>query len=140
MKIDWRKFWRENWLTLLVLLGLTIAYLVLRTPGDHFTSREEVLSILHDGTPTVVEFYSNHCSVCLISKPKVDEMEARLAGKAEVLRLNVMEQPGRDLAIELGVRATPTFFVFDGEGKIIGVTVGSPDVEALIGMAEGRTP
>ncbi len=140
MKIDWGKLWKENWLTIIVLAVLAVGYIILRTPGDQFTSREEILTILHDGKPTVVEFYSNHCSVCLLSKPKVDEIEQRLAGEAEVLRLNVMEQPGRDLAIELGVRATPTFFVFDGEGHIVGVTVGSPDVDEIVQMARGTQP
>ncbi len=140
MKIDWVKLWKENWLTIIVLAVLAVGYIILRTPGDQFASREEIIAVLTDGKPTVVEFYSNHCSVCLLSKPKVDEIEQQLAGEAEVLRLNVMEQPGRDLAIELGVRATPTFFVFDGEGRIIGTTVGSPDVDEIVQMARGTQP
>ena len=137
MKIDWGKLWRENWLTILVLIGFAAAYILLQTPGDTFGSTEEIVALLNDGTPTVVEFYSNHCSVCLISKPKVDEIETRLEGKARVLRLNVMEEAGRDLAIELGVRATPTFFIFDGHGHIVQVSVGSPDVEAIVNAVEG---
>ncbi len=137
MKVDWGKLWKENWLTFIVLAVLAVGYIVLRTPGDRFASREEIIAVLRDGRPTVIEFYSNHCSVCLLSKPKVDEIEQRLAGEAEVLRLNVMEQPGRDLAIELGVRATPTFFVFDGEGRVALVTVGTPDVEQIVGAVEG---
>ncbi len=136
MKIDWRKLWAENWLTFLVLVALAIGYILLRTPGDHFTAKEEIIAELRNGTPTVVEFYSNHCSICLLSKPKVDEIERRLEGTAQVLRLNVMEGPGRELAIDLGVRATPTFFVFDGHGHIVQVSVGAPDVESILATVE----
>ncbi len=41
-----------------------------RTPGDTFASVEELESGLMTGKPTVVEFYSNTCSICLVSKPK----------------------------------------------------------------------
>jgi hypothetical protein len=53
------KILRENWLLLLVLAGILIAFLALRTPGSAVASVEEVDAILRNGQPTLVEFYSN---------------------------------------------------------------------------------
>ena len=53
------KIMRENWLILLVIGGIVVAFLVLRTPGSAVASVEEVDAILQNGQPTFVEFYSN---------------------------------------------------------------------------------
>jgi hypothetical protein len=50
---------RENWLILLVLGAIAVAFVALRTPGSDIASIAEVDAILADGQPTFVEFYSN---------------------------------------------------------------------------------
>lgn len=50
---------RENWLFLLVLGGIVVAFMFLRTPASAVGSLAEVDAILQDGQPTLVEFYSN---------------------------------------------------------------------------------
>lgn len=50
---------RENWLVLLVVGAILIAFLVLRTPGTQVASLAEVDALLQAGQPTLVEFYSN---------------------------------------------------------------------------------
>ena len=50
---------RENWLLLLIVGAVAIAFLALRTPSSDVASLEEVDAILTDGQPTLVEFYSN---------------------------------------------------------------------------------
>ncbi|HSR33818.1 MAG TPA: hypothetical protein VLY63_24905 [Anaerolineae bacterium] len=50
---------RENWLLLLVVGGLVVAFAVLRTPASAVSSVAEVDAILQNGQPTLVEFYSN---------------------------------------------------------------------------------
>ncbi len=135
-KSKWRVFWDENWLTIVVVLVLAGAYVFLRTPGDAFASVDEVEALLTDGQPTVIEFYSNSCSICLVSKPRVDRLEADIAGQADLLRLNVKADVGRRLASSWGVRGVPTFFVFDGAGDVIYAQAGAPDIEALQGAVE----
>ncbi len=127
----WRVFLKENWLTLLFVLILAGAYIVLRTPGDTFASREILQATLGAGTPTVIEFYSNQCSICLISKPKVDQLEKNLKGQASLLRLSVKDEVGRAQALQWGVRGVPTFFVLDGKGEIVYAQAGAPDVTAI---------
>jgi hypothetical protein len=50
---------RENWLFLLLIGGVLVAFLVLRTPGSAVASVDEVDALLQGGQPTLVEFYSN---------------------------------------------------------------------------------
>lgn len=51
--------WREHWLTLLVIVGLVVGYLALRTRPSNVGSADELLASLGAGRPTVIEFYSN---------------------------------------------------------------------------------
>jgi hypothetical protein len=54
-----KRFWRENWLVMLVVVAMVGGYLLLRTPGDELASTEAFDAQVIDGTPTLVEFYSN---------------------------------------------------------------------------------
>jgi hypothetical protein len=75
-----------------------------------------------------------------LAKPIVDGLEGDLAGRARVLRLNVMDSVGMSAARRFGVRAVPAFFVLDGRGGVVvGAQVGIPNrgklgahVEALL--------
>ena len=53
------RFFRENWLFLLVVGGILVAFLALRTPASAVSSVAELDAILENGQPTLVEFYSN---------------------------------------------------------------------------------
>ncbi len=126
-----KSFWRENWLIIIVVLGLGAAFVFLRTPGDTFASMEALEARLQAGQPTVVNFYSNSCSICLFTKPQVDQLEADLVGQAGVLRLNVTQSVGREIAQRWGVRGVPTFFVVDRVGQIVYARAGAPQVEEI---------
>jgi len=52
-------FLRENALFLGFLAVLAVGFLVLRTRGDKLTSIGEFDSLIGQGEPVVVEFYSN---------------------------------------------------------------------------------
>jgi len=104
------QFLKEDGLTIAVVLALAIAYIVLRTPGDDFDSLAALEARLTDGRPTVIELYSNTCSICLISKPRVDQLARDISPQADVLRLNVKDGVGRELAYHWQVAGVPTFF------------------------------
>jgi hypothetical protein len=55
----WSRLWRENWLTVLVIAGLAVGYLLLRTSPSQLASADEFVTGLQQGQPTIVEFYSN---------------------------------------------------------------------------------
>lgn len=53
------RFWRENWLVILVLAILVAGYLALRTRGDKLPSTAAFDAQVANGSPTLVEFYTN---------------------------------------------------------------------------------
>jgi hypothetical protein len=50
---------RQNWLLLLIVGAVAIAFTALRTRGSDVASVAEVEAMLQRGQPTLVEFYSN---------------------------------------------------------------------------------
>ncbi len=131
MKDRLLKLLKEDGITLAIVLALAVAYIALRTPGDAFASVEELESQLATGRPTVIELYSNTCSICLTSKPKVDRLERDLESQATLLRINVKDSAGQTLASRWQVSGVPTFFVLDGEGKAVYRRSGAPDTAAI---------
>jgi thiol-disulfide isomerase/thioredoxin len=124
-------FLKEDGLTVGIILALIIGYLVLRTPGDSFASLTELEAELAGGRPVVVQFYANNCSICLTSKPRVDQLERDIAGEADMLRLNVRGAPGDQLAYRWQVSGLPTFFVLNGEGEIVYRQSGAPKTDEI---------
>jgi len=49
-----------------------------------------------------------------------------------MLRVNALEQTGRVLASRYGLRALPTFIVFDESGQMVFRQSGLPDVSAIL--------
>jgi len=52
-------FFREHRVAAIVILGLVAAFLILRTSPSDVSDLSELDSLLQDGQPTLVEFYSN---------------------------------------------------------------------------------
>jgi hypothetical protein len=50
---------RENWLTILVIAGLAVGFLALRSSPTDMASMEALMANPQQGQPVVVEFYSN---------------------------------------------------------------------------------
>jgi hypothetical protein len=50
---------QHNWLGLAVLVGLVAVFMLLRSPATRVASTQELDAMLTDGTPKVVEFYSD---------------------------------------------------------------------------------
>ena len=61
----------------------------------------------------------------------MDRLERDLEGRAQVMRLSVMNSVGRQLAARYGVRGVPTFFLFDGNGQVVHHQVGRIDADRM---------
>jgi len=70
-----------------------------------------------------------------VVKPIVDGLEKQLAGKAKVVRLDVMSNVGRAAAARYGVRGLPTLVLVDGEGHPVfsqaGIVRPAPVIEQV---------
>jgi len=62
----------------------------------------------------------------------VDGIERELAGRARVVRLNMLSAEGRELAMRWGVRGVPTLIVLDGRGETILRQVGRLQKDAVL--------
>lgn len=91
----------------------------------------EVQAMIGQGTPVLLEFQSPYCVTCMALKPTIDALEAELQGRLIILRINVQEQVGMQLAPAYRFQYTPTFIYFDAEGNERWRIIGSFDEEKL---------
>lgn len=129
-------FWRANRLEIIVVAALAVAYLTLHSSQSAVGSSADLTARLRQGQPTVVYFYSNRCSICLISSPTVDALEREL-GADRVVRLNVASALGNEFGARYGVRGTPTVLVFDGQGQLVYGQAGRVQREAVEAAVAG---
>jgi thioredoxin-related protein len=73
---------------------------------------------------------------CTQMKPVVDRIEEELGDRIMVIRLDVQTQAGRELARGYGFRYTPTFIMFDAQGREIWRQVGGLDTERVRASVE----
>jgi RNA polymerase sigma-70 factor, ECF subfamily len=84
------------------------------------------------GRPHLVEFVSDHCTVCARMAPVVENLEgACTQGDGSVVRVNVESSGGRALAQRFNVHAVPTFLQLDAEGEEVVRVIGEQTHEQL---------
>jgi thioredoxin-related protein len=64
-------------------------------------------------------------------KPVVDRLESEFAGRLIVIRVNIQEKAGRQLAPVYGFQYTPTFIFFNASGVELWRQVGTLDAERV---------
>ena len=69
----------------------------------------------------LLDFWAPWCGPCRIMNPVLDEIEKELAGKIEIEKINVDENP--DLASKYGVMSIPTYII-EKDGTEIGRKIG----------------
>jgi thiol-disulfide isomerase/thioredoxin len=71
---------------------------------------------LRDPRPTMLEFYSDKCALCMAMQPVVRRLEQDTAHRLQILRINVGEPIGLQLANRYGINLTPTYLLLNGAG------------------------
>ena len=61
----------------------------------------------------------------------MDRLEERFAPELNVIRMNMQDAATEPLARQYGVQYTPTFVLFDGQGKVLLRSVGAIDPQAV---------
>jgi thiol-disulfide isomerase/thioredoxin len=122
-----RKGFEASNLTLIgaLILGLVLAFLILRPGPSTSQDSEEVLAQIGVGQPVLLEFQSNYWIACLSAKPIVDGIEREFAGKLTVIHLDIHEPVGQELGEIYRFQYTPTFILLDGEGEEVWRTIGA---------------
>jgi thioredoxin 2 len=85
--------------------------------------------------PVLVDFYADWCGPCKMMAPFVDQLAAKVEGKALVAKLNTDFAP--QISSGLGIRGIPTTIVFrEGvESARLTGSVKLPELETLLGKA-----
>lgn len=85
-------------------------------------------NILESKGVTLVDFWAPWCGPCRQLSPIVDELAKELAGKLEVYKCNIDENP--ETPSKYAVRGIPTLMIFK-DGKLIDTKVGALSKMAL---------
>ncbi len=116
----------------LALAGLLVVGLLVLRPGlSDVNSVEQAESLLNNGRPTFLEFFSNFCAGCLAVKPTVDQLVTSIADDFNVLRVDIHTGFGRELREQMGFSFTPEFVLFDRKGQEVWRDHSPPSSEHL---------
>ena len=69
----------------------------------------------------------------------MDGLEQDLQGKALVMRINLNESVGNEMAKKFSIHSVPTFIVFKGDGQEIWRKLGFPNRSTIIEVINSIT-
>ncbi|OGP13756.1 MAG: thioredoxin [Deltaproteobacteria bacterium RIFCSPLOWO2_02_FULL_50_16] len=90
---------------------------VKETSDSNFTK-----DVIKNSKPVLVDFWAEWCAPCKALSPLIDEIAQENAGKIEVYKVNIDNNP--QTPSQYGVRGIPTVIAFKN-GQILDQTIGS---------------
>lgn len=82
--------------------------------------------------PVLVDFHATWCGPCKNLGPLLEQLNAQLSGKAQIVQVDLDSAP--HTAIALAVKSVPTLLLFKG-GKIVSRYIGNPgSVGAILSL------
>ena len=97
-----------------------VVFFAMRTPRAKLAQFDDLAAfdkVLRDTRPTLLEFYSENCGVCMAMRPAMDRLETDAGHRLQILRVNVKDSIGRKLAERYRVTFTPSFLLFNSYGS-----------------------
>ena len=85
--------------------------------------------LLQDGKLVIVDFWAVWCGPCRMLSPILDEVEAEMADKVSVVKVNVDDAD--EIAMRYRIMNIPTLLFFKG-GQVVDKTVGAMPRNVLV--------
>jgi thiol-disulfide isomerase/thioredoxin len=110
-----------------------------RTVDGERSFRAGSLPGLHELAPaaTLVQFSTEYCAQCPATRRLLTGLARERDGVA-FLDVDLTRDP--DLARRLGIMQTPTVFVLDNGGRLVGRVAGTPRRDELAALLQARVP
>ncbi len=123
---------------------LTVANFALRPGESDVSTIAEADALLTNGQPTLIEFFSNYCTGCILARPAVDALVGEIrAGYGEsfnVLRVNIHTDVGMELRERYGFTSSPEFVLLDQAGAEVWRSSVPPERALIDQVAVNAAP
>lgn len=103
--------------------------------AHELTDNNFAKNILESKGVTLVDFWAPWCGPCRQLAPSIDELSKDMAGKMEVYKCNIDENP--ETPSQYAVRGIPTLMIFK-DGKLLDTKVGALSKAALYEWVKGN--
>ena len=89
--------------------------------------------VLNSDKKVLIDFWASWCGPCRMVGPVIEQLAEEYAGRANVGKVNVDEEP--QLASQFGIMSIPTLLVFK-DGKLAKQMVGARPKADIVAMME----
>jgi len=87
----------------------------------HISDNDFQEKVLKNDKPVLVDFFATWCGPCKMAAPVLDKLADEFAGKVEIVKMDVDENP--QTPGQFGVMSIPSVMMFKG-GKVVDQKVG----------------